>query len=190
MKFKNKYLFQFLSILFSTSLLLFQLSCGTGGDSEEFEKIEDVNEIESLARVSLEKKNKSSLLKITIEQFWFLRFSNSLKNSLFFSGKKPWKINFSEKPLIEIADVTDDGPGIGIISIFLSKHVLIKNLPGSDIVGVPASDIKDTIFFEFKISIIFLTFFFSLNLWFEIKFDLMWYLSNSFFETLVSSHKI
>ena len=37
-------------------------------------------------------------------------------------------------------------------------------LPGSEIQGVPASDINDTIFLEFKISIILLTFFFSLNL--------------------------
>ena len=63
-------------------------------------------------------------------------------------------------------------------------------LPGSEIQGVPASDINDTIFLEFKISIILLTFFFSLNLWLEIKFDLIWYLSNNFFETLVSSQSI
>ena len=37
-------------------------------------------------------------------------------------------------------------------------------LPGSEIQGVPASDINDPTFLEFKISLILLTFFFSLNL--------------------------
>ena len=36
--------------------------------------------------------------------------------------------------------------------------------PGSEILGVPASDIKEIIFLDFKYSIIFTTFFFSLNL--------------------------
>ena len=52
-------------------------------------------------------------------------------------------------------------------------HSLIRILPGSETVGVPASDIKDTIFSDFKISITFLRFFFSLNLWLEISFDLI-----------------
>ena len=69
-------------------------------------------------------------------------------------------------------------------------HSLIRILPGSETVGVPASDIKDTIFSDFKISITFLRFFFSLNLWLEISFDLILYFYNKFFETLVSSHKI
>ena len=51
----------------------------------------------------------------------------------------------SENPLIETADVTEDGPGIGKISIFLSIHSLIKIVPGSEMHGVPASEIKDTI---------------------------------------------
>ena len=53
-----------------------------------------------------------------------------------------------------------EGPGTGIKFIPFFIHSLISIFPGSEIVGVPASDIKDTILFNFKISIIFLTFFF------------------------------
>ena len=66
----------------------------------------------------------------------------------------------SEKPLIEKAAVVADGPGIGTKFIFSFIHSLTKIFPGSEILGVPASDIKDTILFDFKISIIFLRFFF------------------------------
>ena len=70
----------------------------------------------------------------------------------------------SEKPLIDTADVTAEAPGIGYISILFFTHSLTKILPGSEIAGVPASEISETIFFDFKISIIFSKFFISLNL--------------------------
>ena len=66
----------------------------------------------------------------------------------------------SPKPLIEIAVVTADGPGRGITLIFCLTHSLIKIAPGSDIPGVPASEIKETIFSVFKYPIILATFFF------------------------------
>jgi len=62
--------------------------------------------------------------------------------------------------------------------------------PGSEIIGVPASDIIEIIFSDFINSIILLTFFISLNLWFEINLDLILYLSNIFFDTLVSSQRM
>ena len=80
-------------------------------------------------------------------------------------------IYLSEKPDIEIAAATAEGPGIGKILISLSIHSLTNIEPGSEILGVPASDIKEIIFPDFKYSIIFIRFFFSLNLWFEINFD-------------------
>ena len=64
-----------------------------------------------------------------------------------FSDKKPWKKYLSENPLIEIAAETADGPGIGNTFILLSIHSFTKIFPGSDIVGVPASEINDIIFF-------------------------------------------
>ena len=117
-------------------------------------------------------------------------FFNSLDNSCFLSGKKPQNKNLSENPLIEIAAATADGPGIGKISIPLSIHSLTNIEPGSEILGVPASDIKEIIFPDLRYSIILIRFFFSLNLWLEINFDFIWYLSKRFFETRVSSHKI
>ncbi len=96
----------------------------------------------------------------------------------------------SEKPLIEKAAVVADGPGIGLTFISFFMHSLINIFPGSEIVGVPASAINETILFDFKILIIFSRFFFSLNLWLEIKLELILYLENSFFETLVSSQRI
>ena len=62
------------------------------------------------------------------------------------------------------ADVTADGPGIGCTSKFSFIHLLTKNTPGSEIVGVPASEIKDIICFFFKNPIILSLIFFSLNL--------------------------
>ena len=67
----------------------------------------------------------------------------------FFSGKKPQKKKLLENPLAEIAAVAADGPGIGNISILLLIHSFIKILPGSEIVGVPASEMIETIFFFF-----------------------------------------
>ena len=80
------------------------------------------------------------------------------------SGKNPQNKNLSEKPLIETAAATAEGPGIGNILISLLIHSLTKIEPGSEILGVPASYIKEIIFPDFKYSIIFTTFFFSLNL--------------------------
>merc|ERR1711991_996963 len=98
-------------------------------------------------------------------------FFNLLDNSCFFSGKKPQNKNLSENPVIETAVTTAEGPGIGKILISLSMHSLINIEPGSEILGVPASDIKEIIFPDLRYSIIFTTFFFSLNLWFEMSFD-------------------
>ena len=86
--------------------------------------------------------------------------------------------------------VTADGPGRGIILIFCLTHSLIKTAPGSDIPGVPASEIKETSLSSFKIFNIFIKFFVSLNLWLEIKVVLISNLSNNFFDTLVSSQSI
>ena len=72
----------------------------------------------------------------------------------------------------------------------LLTHSLTNIAPGSETDGVPASEIKETIEPDFKISIIFDKFFFSLNLWFAISFDLISYRSSKFFEIRVSSHKI
>ena len=38
--------------------------------------------------------------------------------------------------------VTEETPGIGIIGIFFETHSLISILPGSEITGVPASEIR------------------------------------------------
>ena len=64
------------------------------------------------------------------------------------------KIKIIENPDIDIDVITDEGPGIGIMEIFSSIHFFISIFPGSEIVGVPASEIKDTICPFFKISII------------------------------------
>ena len=79
-------------------------------------------------------------------------FSNSLIISPFFSGKKPIKKNLSEKPLTEIAELTAEAPGIGYIFIFFYT-ILDRIIPGSEIAGVPASEIKDTILSLCKILI-------------------------------------
>ena len=63
-----------------------------------------------------------------------------------------------------MAVATADGPGIGTILILFLTHSFTKTEPGSEIAGVPASEIKDINFPDFKYSIIFKVFFFSLNL--------------------------
>ena len=69
-------------------------------------------------------------------------------------------------------------------------HSLTNIEPGSEMPGVPASEIKE-ISDPWLINFIILTtFLFSLNLWLAIKFDLIWYFSNKFLEILVSSHKM
>ena len=50
---------------------------------------------------------------------------------------------FQKKPLIDIAVLTEDGPGNGVTSIELLMHSLIIMEPGSEIEGVPASEIRD-----------------------------------------------
>ena len=52
-------------------------------------------------------------IKKTKEKFNFLIISNRLLRSFFFSGRNPPKKYLSEKPLIEIAVVGADTPGIG-----------------------------------------------------------------------------
>ena len=59
-------------------------------------------------------------------------------------------MNFSEKPLIETAVATAEGPGIGVILILFFTHSLTNIEPGSEMVGVPASEIKDIFFPLFK----------------------------------------
>ena len=83
----------------------------------------------------------------------------------FFSGINPKKINFSEKPLIDTAVATAEGPGIGIILILFLIHSLTKIAPGSEILGVPASEINAIVSPDLRRSIILLKFFDSLNLW-------------------------
>ena len=55
-----------------------------------------------------------------------------------------------EKPLIEIAAATAEDPGTGNISILFLMHSFIKIPPGSEIVGVPASEIIDIILLLFS----------------------------------------
>ena len=71
----------------------------------------------------------------------------------------------SSKPETETEAVTDDGPGIGVTLISLSTHDLTSKRPGSDKVGVPASEIRDKILPSFKYSMMFCNSFCSLNLW-------------------------
>ena len=89
-----------------------------------------------------------------------------------------------------IVAITDDAPGTGIILILFFIHSLIKILPGSEIDGVPASEINDKILPSFKYSMILLSFCFSLNLWYEINFFLILKLFSNFNDRLVSSHNI
>ena len=63
--------------------------------------------------------------------------------------KKPQKKYLSEKPLIDTAALTAEGPGTGYTSIFFLTHSETKILPGSETAGVPASEINDIIFFFF-----------------------------------------
>ena len=52
-------------------------------------------------------------IKKTIEQFILDNLTKRLFISPFFSGRNPQKKYLSEKPLIEIAAFTAEGPGIG-----------------------------------------------------------------------------
>ena len=64
-----------------------------------------------------------------------------------------------------MAEVTADGPGIGNTFKFSSIHLLTSTLPGSEMMGVPASEINETILFFFILLIILSLTLFSLNLW-------------------------
>ena len=65
-----------------------------------------------------------------------------------------------EKPLIETAATTAEDPGTGNILILFLIHSLIKIPPGSEIVGVPASEMMETILFSFSKFNTYLMFFF------------------------------
>ena len=69
------------------------------------------------------------------------------------------KKNLSENPLIETADVTEVGPGIGVIFILLFIHSFTKITPGSEILGEPASEIKDILIHLLKIELPWINFF-------------------------------
>ena len=68
------------------------------------------------------------------------------------------------------ADVTAEEPGIGCILKFSSTHFLTNIKPGSEIVGVPASEINEIILFFFIISIILLLTFFFVKFMIWLKF--------------------
>ena len=55
-------------------------------------------------------------------------FFNSLDNCCFLSGKKPQNKNLSEKPLIETAAATAEGPGMGniLISLLIIGFIIWK----------------------------------------------------------------
>ena len=65
---------------------------------------------------------------------------------------------------MDIAVETAEAPGIGIIFTLLLTHSFISIDPGSEILGVPASEIKDIIAPSFYSLITLDKFFFSLNL--------------------------
>ena len=77
-----------------------------------------------------------------------------------FIWKKIHKKYFSEKPLTDIAVVTAEAPGSGIISISCFIHSLINITPGSETAGVPASDINEICLPSFNRPIILERFFF------------------------------
>ena len=47
------------------------------------------------------------------------------------------------------AEVTAEGPGTGKINRFSFMHIFTSIIPGSEIPGVPASEINETILFFF-----------------------------------------
>ena len=61
----------------------------------------------------------------------------------FFTGKKPSKINLSfGKPEFTSAGTKAVAPGKQSTSILFSTQALVNKKPGSEIAGVPASEIK------------------------------------------------
>ena len=59
-------------------------------------------------------------------------------------------MNFSEKPPIDTAVATAEGPGIGITLILFFIHSFTNIAPGSEILGVPASEINEIISPDFR----------------------------------------
>ena len=55
-----------------------------------------------------------------------------------------------ENPLIETAAMAAEDPGTGNMLILFLMHSLIKTPPGSEIVGVPASEMIEIILFSFN----------------------------------------
>ena len=74
------------------------------------------------------------------------RDSSSWVLSFVFLDRNPKKKNFVAKACYRNRSCDADGPGTGITLIFFSLANFTKNSPGSDINGVPASDIRDIIF--------------------------------------------
>ena len=74
------------------------------------------------------------------------------------------------------------------MGIFSAKQDLIRSAPGSDITGVPESEINAIAFFLESFSIRWGIVFFELNLWKDFNFDFIPNLLNSFLLILVSSH--
>ena len=56
--------------------------------------------------------------------------------------------------------LTAEAPGSGVTFIFSLTHSLTNIAPGSDIPGVPASDIREIILSDLRYSIILANFFF------------------------------
>ena len=81
----------------------------------------------------------------------------------FLCGRKPSNINLCVgSPLTTTAGTNEVGPGRHSTSIFFFNAMLIKEKPGSDIKGVPASETKAISSSSFKFSIILGAFLFSL----------------------------
>ena len=94
------------------------------------------------------------------------------------------------KPEFTSAGTNAVGPGNTCVCILFLIHVFIKICPGSDMPGVPASDISAIFLLLIKSSIISLYLICSLSLLNEINclFMLRWF--NNFIDILVSSHNM
>ena len=85
---------------------------------------------------------------------------------------------------------TADAPGNGVILIFSLTHSFTNIAPGSEIPGVPASEMSEMIWPFLRLFMILGKFFFSLNLWFDNNLDLISNFLNNLAETRVSSQRI
>ena len=103
-----------------------------------------------------------------------ITLSTSFFNLLADLGKKPWKINLSVlKPETISADKDALGPGTTIGSTLLIINFFINSDPGSDINGVPASEINDIFFDSLRLLIISGKIFLSFDSWYEIILTLL-----------------